>query len=171
MESYKQLLWLVDKSHFPKDYEPPSSYAMLVSSYWHQYHRSHCLPFIFGKSHYCSYFQSCLSATSLSLSLKQLHHREFILFSHSPFQSMKMMIMKILMMMVIIIPKSFSLHAHLMEMNVLNPCVAVTCRHMSCTVIWQWLCSEWVNTGRLSTTSQAPSKSCPYPRWAAMLTK
>ncbi|XP_025108480.1 uncharacterized protein LOC112572805 isoform X2 [Pomacea canaliculata] len=30
MESYKQLLWLVDKSHFPKDYEPPSSYAMLT---------------------------------------------------------------------------------------------------------------------------------------------
>ena len=31
-ESYKRLLWLVDKTHFPKDYEPPSSYAILVSA-------------------------------------------------------------------------------------------------------------------------------------------
>ncbi|XP_076447896.1 uncharacterized protein LOC143284780 isoform X2 [Babylonia areolata] len=29
-ESYKRLIWLVDKTHFPKDYEPPQSYAILM---------------------------------------------------------------------------------------------------------------------------------------------
>ncbi|KAK7480941.1 hypothetical protein BaRGS_00027852 [Batillaria attramentaria] len=29
-EAYKRLLWLVDKSHLPKEYEPPSSYAILM---------------------------------------------------------------------------------------------------------------------------------------------
>ncbi|XP_070192618.1 uncharacterized protein [Littorina saxatilis] len=29
-ESYKRLLWLVDITHFPKDYEPPTSYAVLM---------------------------------------------------------------------------------------------------------------------------------------------
>ncbi|KAL8613069.1 hypothetical protein ACOMHN_008838 [Nucella lapillus] len=29
-ESYKRLIWLVDKTHFPKDYEPPNSYAILM---------------------------------------------------------------------------------------------------------------------------------------------
>ncbi|KAH3893866.1 hypothetical protein DPMN_018018 [Dreissena polymorpha] len=32
VDLYNELLWLIDLAHFPEDYEPPSSYSMLVST-------------------------------------------------------------------------------------------------------------------------------------------